>query len=383
MALSRSSKVFLSVVVVIILLVVGGLWYVNDQLSGVPGTGDPVSVTVPKGASAASVGGLLADQGVVKSALAFRLVARSRGLGSQLKAGDYSFETGMSVDEAISVLMDGPRIPEGIRFTVPEGLTVAETLDRLAKQTPFTVDDYQQVLQRRLDAGENASGTLQLPEWVPQLQSFNSAVRQPFEGLLFPNTYEVPDNASAQDVLQRMVDQLAKVVAAVPEEDVAAAKKAGVDRYQALIVASLIERETRVAEERPKVAGVIYNRLKQDMPLQIDATVLYARGEHTDRVLTQDTEIDSPYNTYKIPGLPPTPISGMGASAIQAAFAPASHDFLYYVLEPGCTGRHVFAATLDEHNKNVRAFRDAGGCQQQPAPSGAPSAGAPAPTASS
>ena len=375
MALSRSSKVFLGIVVVIVAVVVAGLWYVNDQLGGVPGEGDPVSVTVPKGASAAQVGQLLASEHVVKSALAFRLVARSRGLGSSLRAGDYDFQTGMSVDEAIGVLQDGPKIPEGIRFTVPEGLTVTDTLDRLAKQTPYTVQDYQQVLQKRLDAGGNADGTLQLPSWVPDLKSFPPAVRQPFEGLLFPNTYEVSADASAQDVLQKMVDQLTKVVSQISPDDVAKAKKAGLDRYQALIVASLIERETRVADERPKVAGVIYNRLAKDMPLQIDATVLYARGEHTDRVLTQDTEIDSPYNTYKVSGLPPTPISGMGQSAIQAAFAPANHDFLYYVLQPGCNGRHVFAATLEEHNKNVQAFRDAGGCQQQtPAPT--PSAAA-------
>jgi UPF0755 protein len=103
--------------------------------------------------------------------------------------------------------------------------------------------------------------------------------------------------------------------------------------------------------------------MDEGMRLQIDATVLYARGEHTDRVLFEDTEIDSPYNTYAIDGLPPTPISGAGRAAIEAAFDPEDVSYRYYVLDPACDGTHVFADTLDEHNSNVAAFRDAGGCR--------------------
>jgi UPF0755 protein len=108
---------------------------------------------------------------------------------------------------------------------------------------------------------------------------------------------------------------------------------------------------------------VIANRLEGNMRLQIDATVLYARGEHTERVLIEDTEIDSPYNTYMVDGLPPTPISGFGAASLRAAYAPSDVTYLYYVLDPACDGSHVFADTLDEHNVNVAAFRAAGGCQ--------------------
>ncbi len=359
---STGSKVFL----VLLALLVGGVFWalgwVNEQLEGDPGPGEPVTFVVQRGANAASIGESLAAEGVVRNALAFRLVARSRSLDANLQAGSYELETGMSVDEAIDVLLAGPAARESYRYRVEEGLAVVLTLERLAAQTPFEVADFQKVLDDRLAAGENGPGLLRLPEWVPPLDGFGPEVRQPFEGLLFPETYEVFADATPLQIVQKMVDQLDRVVGELTDEDLAAMEARGLSLYEGLVVASLIERETRVDAERTVVSGVIRNRLAENMLLQIDATVLYARGEHTERVLTSDTEIESPYNTYKVLGLPPTPISGMGRASLLAAFRPDDVPFRYYVVAPECDGTHRFAETLDEHNRNVQAFREAGRC---------------------
>lgn len=363
--LSTGSKVFLVFLVLIVGGVGGGLWYANQQLAGEPGPGDPVTVEVERGANAAAIGEQLADEGIVRNALAFRLVARSRSLDANLAAGTYELETGMSVDEAIDALLGGPQLPETLRFTVPEGLSIEPTLETLGEQfDQYSADDFRAVLDERIEAGENREGVLKLPGWVPDLQAFPAEVRYPFEGLLFPETYEVFADETPQQILQRMIEQTSQVMASVPEEAIVVAAEQGIDRYEGLILASLVERETRVDDERDEVASVMLNRLESGQPLQIDATVLYALGKWKERVLVEDTNVESPYNTYENPGLPPTPIAGAGRAAIMAAFQPADTPFNYYVLAPECDGTHQFAETFDQHRANVAEFRESGRCQE-------------------
>ncbi|MBW3658806.1 MAG: endolytic transglycosylase MltG [Actinobacteria bacterium] len=365
--MSTGSKVFLVVLLLLFGAVGGGLWWVNDQLTGEPGEGEPVQAEISRGASASEVGRFLEERDVIKNATAFRYMARTRDLDRQLQAGPYEFRTGMSVDEAIDILLAGPDLPDEIRFTVQEGLTVDLVLARLDEAfEQYSAEDFRAVLDERLQAGANGDGLLRLPDWVPPLQDIRARsedVVEPYEGLLFPQTYAVFDDATPLDVLQEMVDLLDETVAAIPEDQRQAAEELGLDRYEVLTLASLVERETRVDAERPQVAGVIHNRMEEGMLLQIDATVLYARGEHTERVLTSDTEIDNAYNTYVYEGLPPTPISNMGRASIEAAFAPQDVPHLYYVVKaPECDGTHAFAETLDEHNANVRRFRESDAC---------------------
>ncbi|MDX1510910.1 MAG: endolytic transglycosylase MltG [Nitriliruptorales bacterium] len=356
--MSRAARIVIAVAAVVLLLAGAGGLYVRWLLGGEAG-GEPVEVTVVAGASAAEIGDQLQDREVVRSSLAFRLVARSRNLDANLQAGVYLFRTNMSVDAAIDVLLDGPRGPDSFRFTVQEGLTVAETLARIASQLPHVdVDDLRAVLDARAAAGANEDGLLELPSWFPEPNTLPSDIREPFEGLLFPETYEVLAEATPQDVLQRMVDQLTTVMDAVLEG-------AATDRppYELLVMASLIERETRVDEERPIVAGVIANRLERGMLLNIDASVLYGLDK-PGPLLLADLEIDTPYNTYTRGGLTPTPISGAGRASISAAANPDEVSWLYYVLDaPVCDGSHVFAETLSEHNQNVARFRENGRCQ--------------------
>ena len=344
----RGRRAVLLVLLVLVVLVASALGYVAWVMGGEPGSGEPVDVTVAGGATATVVGVQLHDEGVIRSALAFRLRARSRGLDRNLRAGEYHLETGMSIDEAIDVLEQGPDLPDDERFTVPEGLTVAQTLERLEQQTPFAATEYRAVLDARI---------LDMPEWVPPLDSFGEGVREPYEGLLYPQTYTIPVDATPQIILQRMIDELDSVVSAVPSDAVAATAGRGLDRYQALVIASLVEEEARIAEERPTIASVIVNRLEIGQPLQIDAANIYVVGEHTDRVTDDYLEVDSPYNLYTNAGLPPTPIAAAGAASIAAAFAPEDTEYLYYV-KIDVEGHHAFAETYEEHLQNVERYRD-------------------------
>ncbi|MBW3578302.1 MAG: endolytic transglycosylase MltG [Actinobacteria bacterium] len=368
MALSRGAMWVLVILVAGVVAVGGGLAYVAWSLGGEPGEGAPVSVEIAEGSNAATVAQELEDKDVVRSAMAFRLKARSRGLDRELQAGTYDFETGMSVDQAIDRFLAGPRSPASFRFTIPEGWTVDQILARLAEESPFSVDEYRAVLDDR---------QLSVPDWVPPLQDFPAGVRSPYEGLLFPETYEFSTKrATPQAVLQRMVDELTSVVDSVPDTSIEAAASRGYDRYEVLVIASLIEEEVRVAEERALVSGVIHNRLEAGQPLQVDAANIYAVGEHTDRVAGEYLTVDSPYNLYQRAGLPPTPIASPGSAAIEAAFSPADTDYLYYVIKDE-EGRHAFAETFQEHQRNKAEYER---LRERPRPG--PTAATPSPDGS-
>lgn len=365
MELSTGSKAFIGLIAVLIVGVLGFLQWANAQLQPEEGIESvPVTFEVELGTSRGELSQQLEDADIIRDATTFDLFARQDGFFASLGAGTYELRTGMSAEEVIEVFRAGPQRADEDQFRIEEGLSLVLTLERVADQFDgITEADLEAVLSQRLDAGGNADGVLQIPEQLPEPSSFGPEVRYPFEGLLFPQTYRVDQGVTPQGVLQRTIDQLASELELVSPEEQQFLEDRGIGIYQAMVIASLIERETRVNEEREQVASVIYNRLDAEMPLQIDATVLYALGRWKDRVLTEDTTVESPYNTYQLAGLPPTPISGFGTASLRAALNPADTDFTYYVLTPACDGTHVFAASLDEHNANVAEFRAAGGCR--------------------
>jgi UPF0755 protein len=348
MALSRSSKGFLSVLV-LLGVVVGVAVLTVGGFGGEPvNEGEEIEVTVPEGAQAADVGSLLADEGVISSGFSFRLSARFDDRSSDIKAGDYTFVAGASTGEILEKLSKGPPGPETYSVTIPEGLTVDQTLQTIAEASP---------LER--DALRSALSEVELPSWVPPVSQLPSdkEVFERYAGLLFPDTYEFTVNESPKQVLSRLVRETDSVVTGLePPNDLS--------RYQVLTVASLIEREAKLPRERPKMAAVLYNRLAQPQRLQIDATVQYATGKRGERVLEEDLKVQSPWNTYQRDGLPPTPIASPGRSAIAGAANPAATDARYYVVCNTETGEHAFAPNLQAHNRNVQQFRqiqDSGG----------------------
>jgi UPF0755 protein len=359
--LTRGSKWFLAFLVLGLAAVGAGLLYLDGRLGGddvEPGL--EVVLVVEPGDSVRAVGDRLDEEAVVRSATRFRSAAADAELDRRLQPGEYDLVTGMSPEEAVEVLLDGPARTAGVRFTIQEGLPVEVILERLDEQfDAYGEEEFRAVLDERLEAGGNEEGLLQLPDWAPEPAEAGDEIVEPFEGLLFPETYEVGPDATPQEVLQMMANQTASVMDRLVEEH----GSEDTDRYMILTKASVIERETRVDEERSRVAGVIQNRLDDGMRLQVDATVLYARGEHTDRVLIEDTEIDSPYNTYQVEGLPPAPIAAPGAAAIEASLNPEEHDFRFYVLAPECDGTHQFAEDIDQHRAYVAEFREVDNCQ--------------------
>lgn len=338
MALSRGSKGFL-VVLVLAGLLAGGLvvWLNAAPADSGAEEGTPVTVEVPEGADASTVGEQLQDAGVIRSAFAFRLAARFDERANRLRPGSYELAVGMETDEILERLSAVPEAAETFTVTIPEGYTVGQTLERVAEAGPHSVE----TLQAALDSVE-------LPPWVPVDDLPEGA--QVYEGLLFPDTYEFTVVSEPAEIMARLVEQTAIVVDEVDPPE-------GYSPYEVLIIASLIERETRVRNEQEIISSVIHNRLALPMRLQIDATVQYARGEHTDRVLYEDLEIDSQWNTYQVDGLPPTPIAGAGRSAIAAAANPLDTPYLYYVVSDLETGAHAFAESQAEHEANVAEFR--------------------------
>ncbi len=285
----------------------------------------PVRVVIEEGENASSIGEKLHAEGVVTSATLFRILAWFQGRQGRFRAGHYLLYPGMRYGEVFSILEAGPNYQ--VRLTIPEGLTVEQTAELAARATGMEAGEF-------LEAA--AAGDYQL-EILPEEQKGN------LEGLLFPKTYELPADIAPRELVEVLLRQFQVETAGL---DWSRAERLGVTPYQVIIVASLIEREAALEEERPLVAAVIYNRLRLGMLLQIDATVQYALPEWKAVLTYEDLKTPSPYNTYLHKGLPPAPICSPGLASIRAALEPADVDYLYYVATGG--GGHFFTADYQE-----------------------------------
>ncbi len=276
------------------------------------GTGQ-VIVTVAEGDSAGMIATELQAKDVVKSREAFVTAAAANERSRSIQPGAYNLRSQMSAAAALDLLLD-PGSKAFTRVTIPEGTFLEDTLTKIADQTNLT--------KEALDAAAADPSTLGVPAYADgQL-----------EGFLFPATYEVQPGTTATEMLSMMVARYQQAAQDVGLE--AGAKALGRTPYEVLITASLIEKETAFPADRSKVARVVYNRLADGMKLQFDSTVNYAKKEDTSlQVSTKDLEIDSPYNTYKYAGLPPTPIGSPGQAALQAAVNPVDGNLIYFVLQ--------------------------------------------------
>ena len=312
--------------------------WIDDQLDPPGEPGIAVNIEIPQGASADDIARILADNDVVANATVFRYYLRFKN-ASDFQAGIYTLQVNSSAWDVKENLLAGPmEIPDDRFFvTIPEGLTLIEMQETLLDQLPdFNPEELKQAI--------NNSDT---PSSLGISLSFIK------EGIFFPDTYDVDESSlgNEESLLQRMSSQF-DIVA---EETglINPPSNLGVSPYEVLIIASLIEEEAALEEERAKIARVIYNRLERSIPLGIDATIVYALGG--DRELTlSDLAVDSPYNTRLVLGLPPTPISAPGRASIEAALQPAQGDWLYYVrTDESGVGSHTFAVTQEDFNAAV------------------------------
>jgi uncharacterized YceG family protein len=330
--------------VVALVVVAAVVWFLVSLFQPFHGNGGQrVAVTIPRGAGIGQAGDILADRGVVGSAFFFKLRAKLDGV-SDIKSGRYLLPRDSSYGDALAALQSGPPPAKTTNITITEGHTRQE-VDRLLRRTS---------LQGSYLAATRHSSILR-----PQQYGAPRSV-QTLEGFLFPATYQVRVGAPVGSLVSKQLQTFKSRFRAV---NLAYARSKHLTAYDVLIIASMIEREAALDRERPLVAAVIYNRLKQGIPLGIDATIRYAVGNFTRPLTLSQLATDSPYNTRKHQGLPPTPIGNPGIKSIQAAAHPARAKYLYYVVKPGACNQHLFSSTQEQFARDQARYNAARAAQ--------------------
>ena len=328
----------LAVLLLLILIVVAaaGAWLYVGVDRPYKGYGESEQfLEIPLGSGPGSIGRRLADAGVVRDRASFRLAVWLTGKGRRLQAGEYRFDRPLSAREVVDKLARGEVYVRPITF--PEGLTIKQMAALYENKGFGAADSF-------IKAAHDAALINGLDPQAADL-----------EGYLFPDTYSLPRKATAAQLVARMVGAFEKALS--PEIRQQAASR-GLGVRQLVTLASIVEKETAHAEERPLVAAVYSNRLKIGMGLQCDPTVIYALdrlGRYNGNLTRADLQLDSPYNTYRYAGLPPGPIASPGRASLAAAASPADVSYLYFVSRND--GSHAFASTLDEHNRNVQEYQ--------------------------
>lgn len=296
--------------------------------------GVPRVIVIPQGATSSDIGRQLEAAGVVRRAADFVITVRVLGLQRSLQGGEYLLSPQMGLMTIVRTLARGQVLLHSV--TIPEGYTAGEIADLLAEKGLGERDRLHDLVRRGAPTFSHA-----FLRGVPTGS---------LEGYLFPETYLLPRSLPERDLLGHLLDRFGESV--VP---LWTAQGDGRSLHELITMASLVEREARVPDERALIAGVLYNRLRSRMRLEVDATVLYALGRHKSVVTYDDLKVDSPYNTYLHFGLPPGPIASPGYAAIQAALRPAKTDYLFYVARPD--GSHVFSRTYAEHLAAIQKYR--------------------------
>jgi UPF0755 protein len=297
-------------------------------------SGPAVRVVIPQGSTFRAAADSLARAGVIGRPRLFGAFARFTGGDRDLKPGTYLFRRGTPWRDVLAALTGGEGLVRSV--TIPEGYSLAQISATLSHALEVPVDSV-------LAAARDTILLRRLRVPTPTL-----------EGYLFPDTYAFPEGTTATRAVAEMVRRFEREWQ--PEWDERLAELS-LSRHELVTLASIVEREARIAAERPVIAAVFLNRLRIGMPLQADPTVQYARGEHTSRITYPDLQIDSPYNTYRYPGLPPGPIASPGGASLRAALTPADVDYLYFAAFPD--GRHEFRRNFEEHARVVRQSRPA------------------------
>ncbi|MBD8069249.1 endolytic transglycosylase MltG [Bacillus sp. PS06] len=340
--------IFIVILLVISGVVGGGYLYIKSALEPVdPDSEKEVKVTIPIGSSPTAIANILAENGIVKNAKVFRYYTKFRN-ESGFQAGEYTLKPSMTFTDIISNLKTG-KVMEDVVFqiTIPEGKQIKEIAKIISGKTNFSEEE---VLEKLTD-----------PEYIEELMTLypslltneilNEDIKYALEGYLYPATYPFYETSpSLEKIIEPMISQTEKVIADVQGE----MEFREFSPHELLTFASLIEEEATAQVDRDKISAVFYNRMKIDMALQTDPTVLYALGEHKDRVLFKDLEINDPFNTYIHKGLTPGPIANAGLTSIKAALNPADISALYFLA--ASDGQVYYSDTFEEHTEKAAKY---------------------------
>lgn len=306
-------------------------WAQSPVVSG-PVRSPSKIVIIPEGSSFQQVANLLKQEGLIRSRSAFLLLGKARDSAKKVRPGEYELDAGMTPDDILAKLLAGKVVLHPV--TVPEGYTLAQIADVLAQQQLTDPTEFSTLVRDRA--------------FIASL----GIEADSLEGYLFPETYNFPRGVKAKDVIRAMVDELHRVWTPDLQEQAARLR---LSRHQVLTLASVIEKETGAKDERELIAAVFHNRLRKKIPLQSDPTVIYGLPTFDGNIHKRDLSSPSPYNTYRVQGLPPGPIASPGAHAIKATLFPAPAPYLYFVSRND--GTHQFSSTLEEHNRAVEKYQ--------------------------
>ena len=323
------------IVLVIALTVGGGMFFAMNRLMNPPVeemelSGTTVSVTIPGGASTEEIAEILKENKLISSVFGFKLTSKLEGFDGTYKQGTYNVDTGMTKRQIMELLQSG-KVAQDLQLMVPEGYTVKQIAAKAEEVGICTAEEF-------INECNNGTFDYDFLKDLPDRQ-------YKLEGYLFPDTYFLAESMTAHDVIDLMLKRFDQMYT---EEYQNAVKSSGHTLDEIVTLASMVEKEIKLPEERARAAGVMYNRLKDGITLGIDATVLYAVGKTAGELTQDDLNIDSPYNTRKNYGLPLGPISNPGEASFKAALYPEEHKYLYYVVEAVGKDNHVYCETYDE-----------------------------------
>lgn len=337
-------------IIAVVLLINGGKWAYEqayDVMLRTPSANEEVknvSVNIPAGSSTEAIAEILNDNGLIDSTLYFRIIARLNGYDSAFQYGDYTFSTAQSEEDMMEILMTEGAKRETKTFTIVEGLTLSEVAESLASQGMCTEKEF-------FNALDNTNWGYKFLQDIPT----SSERKIKYQGYLAPNTYQVYTDATPVDIIATMFDEMNKIWT---DDYYEKAASMGMSVDEIITIASIIEKEVVSPAEQSVVSGVIYNRLNIEMPLQMCSTVMYVLEVPRDRLYYADLEIESPYNTYRNPGLPIGPIANPGSAAIKAALYPEDNDYIYFVLKDDGSQTHVFSKNLQDHNRAKTQYKN-------------------------
>ncbi|GAB3050525.1 endolytic transglycosylase MltG [Virgibacillus ainsalahensis] len=342
--------VFIALIIIIVIGSISLFLYIKSALEPVdPDSEDEVKIEIPIGSSSSTIASILEENGLIKDARVFRFYVQFNN-ESDFQAGEYTFTPSMNVDELIQSIKNGRVIADPVHtITIPEGLSIDQIAEIYAENLHFSKDEF-------LDKVNDTSYIEQLIDEYPDILSddiLDEEIRTPLEGYLFAATYDFyEEEPGIESIIEKMLTQTETVVYSYIDE----IDEQGLSIHEAVTFASLVEMESGEVEQRNEIAGVFYNRMEEDMPLQTDPTVLYALGEHKDQVLYEDLEIESPYNTYVIEALPIGPIANYAESSLEAVVNPSESDYLYFLHDD--KGNIHYAESYDEHLQNREEHMD-------------------------
>ena len=337
-------KIIVAVICIAVVIAAGVLFYIGGLGKALNSENtQTVNVTIPSGSGTIQIGQQLEENSIISSADKFKLWSRIKGYDSQYKAGTYALSPSMDFQTIADIIVGGK--VNTVNFTVPEGYTIYQTARVIADSGLGDYDTLVSLIEAAdfdydfLDGAQNNKNKL--------------------EGYLFPNTYTIDEGMSEEQIIKVMLDEFEKQpLKAITDKKLSSQHNASSGRSinEIITIASIIERECKVDEERKLVASVIYNRLEKGMPLQMCSTVQYVLGKQKEVLTYADTRIESPYNTYTNAGLPPGPICSPGLAAVQAALHPADTDYLYFVLSEKLDGTSNFSSDYAQFERDKAAY---------------------------